>query len=80
MQNPLEERIVAGYGEDFTAMGIPTADSKTPLDQVKGGSRFNLPDDDLLSRARCSLSSALKRFTVLFGWEGVVPLRYGRQA
>ena len=27
----------------------------------------NLPDDDLLSRARCSLSSALKRFTVLFG-------------
>jgi hypothetical protein len=26
-----------------------------------------LPDDVLLSRARCSLSSALKRFTVLFG-------------
>ena len=31
------------------------------------GFGHNLPDDVLLSRARCSLSSALKRFTVLFG-------------
>ena len=28
---------------------------------------FGVPDDVLLSRARCSLSSALRRFTVLFG-------------
>ena len=63
----VEERNFAECGEGFTAMKIPTAYSKTPLDQVKGGSHCNLPDDVLLSRARCSLSSALKRFTVLFG-------------
>ena len=44
----------------------PTEKNKPP-DVSIWGFGVNLPDDVLLSRARCSLSSALKRFTVLFG-------------
>ena len=44
-----------------------SAPKKTNPQAFDLGVWCNLPDDDLLSRARCSLSSALKRFTVLFG-------------
>ena len=46
---------------------ILKSNKKTPDSDMLSGVLCNLPDDDLLSQELVQLSSALRRFTVLFG-------------